>query len=124
MLASERPLQMRMPFKASIVTVVAVIASSSYAAAAVRDRQANPYTAGGDPFAALAAGIRQIPTWVFHGDADRAVPVEQSRRIVAALATAAARVQYTECPGLGHNEAGAKAFDDAQTLSWLLSHHR
>src|SRR5262245_18756798 len=92
--------------------------------AASRDREANPYTAATDPSAALAAAIRQIPIWVFHGDADRRVPVEQSRRIVAALKTASARVQYTEFPGLDHNDAGVKAFGDAATLSWLLSQHR
>jgi predicted peptidase len=45
----------------------------------------NPFTAASDPFAALAAGIRSLPIWIFHGDADKTVPVEQSRRIVAAL---------------------------------------
>ncbi len=80
--------------------------------------------AAADPFAALAAGLRRIPVWVFHGDADRRVPVEQSRRIVAALKTVSARVQYTELPGVEHNDAGVKVFADAATLSWLLSQHR
>ena len=89
-----------------------------------RDRQSNPYTTSPDPFTALATGIRNIPILVFQGDADEVVPVEQSRRIVAALKKAAANVRYTEFPGLNHGEAGTKALTDPATLSWLLTQHR
>jgi hypothetical protein len=43
---------------------------------------------------------------------------------LAALKTVAARVQYTELPGVDHNDAGVKVFADAATLSWLVSQHR
>ena len=88
------------------------------------DRQSNPYTTQPDPFTVLATGIRNIPILVFQGDADEVVPVEQSRRIVAALKKAAANVRYTEFPGLNHGEAGTKALTDPATLSWLLTQHR
>ena len=93
-------------------------------AAVARDRQANPYTATTDPFAALATGIRSLPILVFHGDADQSVSVEQSRRIVAALKSAGARVEYTEYPGLGHGEAAAQALNATESISWLLAQHR
>ena len=95
-----------------------------YPEVGMRDRQANPYTTASDPFAALATGIRSIPIWIFHGDADEAVPVEQARRVVAALKSVTARVEYTEYPGLGHGEAGAKALNATESISWLLAQHR
>jgi predicted peptidase len=90
----------------------------------VRDREVNPYTTAEDPFAALAAGLRAMPIWIFHGDADQTVPVEQSRRIAAALKKENARVEYTEYPGLSHGEAGAKALNAAQSIQWLLTQHQ
>jgi predicted peptidase len=89
-----------------------------------RDRQSNPYTTSPDPFTTLATGIRNIPILVFHGDADELVPVEQSRRIVAALKKAMANVRYTEFPGLNHGDAATKALKDPATFSWLLAQHR
>ncbi len=88
------------------------------------DRRTNPFAAAADPFVALAAGIRQLPLWIFHGDADERVPVEQSRRLVAALRTARAPVRYTEYPGVDHNGAPPKAYADAELLPWLLAQHR
>jgi predicted peptidase len=89
-----------------------------------RDRQSNPYTTAADPFTALAMGIGNTPIWVFHGDADEQVPMEQSRRIVTALKKTAADVRYTELPGLNHGDSGTKALTDPATFAWLLEHHR
>ena len=74
-----------------------------------RDREVNPYTTATDPFAALGAGLRAMPIWIFHGDADQTVPVEQSRRLAAALKKDNARVEYTEYPGVSHGDAAVKA---------------
>ena len=95
-----------------------------FPATGARDRQANPFTAASDPFAALATGIRSIPIWIAHGDADKSVPVEQSRRMVAALKSANARVEYAEYPDLSHGEAAAKALNAKESISWLLAQHR
>ena len=46
-----------------------------------------PICGGGDP--AKAATIKDIPCWCFHGDADKAVPVEKSREKWRLEATAA-----------------------------------
>ena len=45
-----------------------------------------PVCGGGDP--ADAAKIKDLPIWVFHGDADGAVKVDKSREMVAALKAA------------------------------------
>jgi predicted peptidase len=72
-----------------------------------------------DPFPAVAQRIAGVPIWVFHGDADGTVPVEQSRRMVAALRAVNARVQYTELPRVGH-DAWEVAYERPDVASFLL----
>jgi predicted peptidase len=72
-----------------------------------------------DPAAAVAGKIRHLPIWVFHGDADKTVPVTASREVVAALEKAGATVKYTELPGVGHN-AWDPAYRDPELPVWLF----
>jgi predicted peptidase len=72
-----------------------------------------------DPSAIVAQQLAHIPVWVFHGDADKTVPVEHSRRMVAALRAAGASVQYTELPGVDHN-AWDNAYERPEVIHWLL----
>ena len=60
-----------------------------------------PICGGGDP--AFAETISDIPTWVFHGDADGAVQVNRSREMVKAVSQFDDDIIYTEYPGVGHN---------------------
>ena len=76
-----------------------------------------------DPYAAVAQRIARLPVRIFHGDADRAVPVEESRRMAAALKAAGADVQYTEFPGVGH-DAWDRAYDTADLFTWLFNQRR
>ena len=57
-------------------------------------------TDAGDPYAFIAKKIATIPVWIFHGDADKTVSVEESRKMAAALKAIGANVQYTEFPGV------------------------
>lgn len=88
------------------------------------DRRANPFVAAPDPFASLALRIKNIPMWIFHGDKDETVPVEQSRRLVAALKKASADVRYTEYPGADHVGAAQKANAETDMIEWLFKQHR
>jgi predicted peptidase len=76
-----------------------------------------------DPFAALAKQVAHLPIWVFHGDADPTVPVEQSRKMVAALKAIGANVQYVEFPGVGH-DAWNPAYERADLFEWMLKQQR
>lgn len=73
-----------------------------------------------DPYAETARRIGKTPVWVFHGDADTAVPVEESRKMVEALRAAGANVKYNEYPGVGHN-SWDKAYSEPDFVPWLLS---
>lgn len=82
-----------------------------------------PPASAGDPFAAVAARVASIPTWIFHGEADTVVPVEQSRQMAAALEAAGADVRYTEIPGTGHN-AWDPAYASESLSRWLFAQRR
>lgn len=88
------------------------------------DRRANPFVAEPDPFLALARGVKAIPMWVFHGDKDEQVPVEQSRRLVDALKKAGAKTRYTEYSGGDHVGAARRAFGEADMIEWLFRQRR
>jgi predicted peptidase len=66
-----------------------------------------------------AEKIKSIPTWVFHGDKDPAVPVQQSRDMVEAIKKAGGEPKYTEYPGVAHN-SWEKAYDTDELYEWLL----
>ncbi len=67
-----------------------------------------PIAGGGNPEA--MAKIRHIPQYVVHGDNDKTVNVDFSRRMVEAGKKAGATIVYVEVPGGGHNEIAAPQF--------------
>ena len=70
----------------------------------------------------VAAVIKDIPTWVFHGARDQAVPVANSRAIVQAMRNAGGMPRYTEYPSLGHVIwSVAYADGDGELYPWLFS---
>lgn len=87
------------------------------------DIQTHPFLTAPDIYRALARLITATPIWVFHGDTDASVPVEQSRQLVSALRSAGATVRYTEYPAVGH-AIEERALSEAELLSWLLSQTR
>jgi predicted peptidase len=76
-----------------------------------------------DPYGAVAAKIGRTPVWVFHGGADSAVPVTESRKMVEALKAKHGNVRYNEYEGVGHN-SWDKAYAEPELFPWLLSHHK
>src|SRR5215831_14006094 len=73
-----------------------------------------------DLYAELARRIGDTPVWIFHGDADQSVPVEESRHMAEALRAAGGDVKYTEYPGVDHN-SWDKAYAEPELVPWLLS---
>jgi len=72
---------------------------------------------------ALAARLSQLPIWCFHGTADKAVSVQRSQEIVAAVQSAGGQIKYTEYPDAGHN-AWDRAYGSPALWHWLLGHSR
>ena len=76
-----------------------------------------PVCGGGDPKS--AEKIKNIPCWIFHGDADNAVKVDRSRDMKKALEAAGGKPIYTEYAGVGHN-SWDKAYATKELYEWLL----
>jgi len=66
---------------------------------------------------------KDMPVWVHHGDADKAVPVEQSRKMVEALKAIGSEVKYSEYEGVGHN-SWDRAYQSPEFPQWLFAQHR
>jgi predicted peptidase len=113
---------------AAIVTISGFIetppASMNTPAGMEADRRANLFVGAPDAFTALAVRIKDIPIWIFHGDADGTVPVDQSRKLIQALKNAGANVRYTEYPGANHGAASQKAYAESDMITWLLQQRR
>jgi predicted peptidase len=80
-----------------------------------------PICGGGNP--AMARRMRDLPIWVFHGDADRTVPVAMSDEMVAALKKAGNDVKYTRYEGVDH-DSWTKTYANEELYTWMLSHKR
>jgi len=81
-------------------------------------------TDANDPYGFVARSLRHLPIWIFHGDADTTIPVEESRRMVEALRAAGAPdMHYTEYAGVGHN-AWDRAYREPELWTWLFAQKR
>lgn len=81
-----------------------------------------PICGYGDP-EALAPKLKDMPIWCFHGDADQAVPVAQSQKMVEAIKAAGGNPKLTIYPGVGHN-SWDKAYREEPLGQWFLEHTR
>ncbi len=61
------------------------------------------------------------PVWMFHGDSDRAVSVQESRGMARALAGTCDELRLTIYPGVGHNSWDA-AYRDPELQEWFVRH--
>jgi predicted peptidase len=80
-----------------------------------------PICGGGNPV--QARRLRNLPIWVFHGDADRVVPVGLSDDMVAALRKAGSDVKYTRYEGIDH-DSWTRTYANEELYEWMLSHKR
>jgi predicted peptidase len=78
----------------------------------------------GDAFAAIAQRLKSMPTWIFHGEIDPVVSVDESRKAVDAFrAAGATAMKYTEFPGATHN-VWDMAYASPQFRDWLFAQRR
>ena len=81
-----------------------------------------PICGGGEP--EKAPLMKEVPTWVFHGAKDEAVPLQQSQEMVDALKAAGSDVRFTVYPEGGHVEAWQNAYGDPALWEWLAKQRR
>ncbi len=78
-----------------------------------------PICGGGSLEAKAIENAATTQIWVFHGSADKNVPVACSQRLVAALARAGHPPKYTEYYNMGHN-VWSRALGDSAMLHWMF----
>jgi len=69
----------------------------------------------------LAGNIKDIPTWVVHGDADQAVPITESNQMVEAIRRAGGNPRYDIVVGGGH-DVWTDFYAKQEFYDWLLKH--
>jgi pimeloyl-ACP methyl ester carboxylesterase len=70
-----------------------------------------------------AARLKDIPTWIFHGQRDPVVPFQRSVEMADALKKAGGTVKFTPDPNAGHDSWTA-AYNDPELYEWLLRQKR
>jgi predicted esterase len=79
-----------------------------------------PVSGGGNPGG--LGKIAHVPELVVHGDNDKTVSVEQSRRMVAAAKEQGIELKYVEIPGGDHVSVALRTFKDV--FDWFDAHRR
>ncbi len=74
-----------------------------------------------DSYTAMAKLIGKTPVWLFHGDMDDIVAVNESQKMAEALKAIDTEIKYTEYNGVGHN-SWDQAYAESDFITWLLSH--
>ena len=67
--------------------------------------------------------LTQVPLWIIHGTADKAVPVSQSQKVVNAMENCgnATLLRFDKLKGVNHSKL-ARFFYFEQTYEWLFAH--
>jgi predicted peptidase len=80
-----------------------------------------PICGGGRTF--MARRLKNLPTWVFHGEKDNVVPIKRSEEMVDALKQAGGDVKFTRYPEAGH-DSWTETYNNPALYDWLLQHKR
>ena len=71
-----------------------------------------------------ASKLKNIPIWIYHGDADPTVPVAASRNMYNTIKSAGGtKIKYTELPGVNH-DSWTPAYKNRELISWLFSQNK
>lgn len=69
----------------------------------------------------MAGALKNIPAWVFHGDADPVVPLIESEVMVSRIKQAGGEVNFTVYPGVDH-DSWTETYNNPELYEWFLSH--
>jgi len=88
------------------------------------DRFAAAVPICGSGSAAMARKLTKLPMWVFHGEDDKVVPAEGSKKMVRLVNEKdGEHAKLTLYPGVGHN-SWDKAYGDQAMWQWLFKQTR
>ena len=67
--------------------------------------------------------IKHVPFWIFHGDDDKTVPVDMSKKAAENISKAGGSARLTIYPGIGHNSWSA-AYDTQEVYDWMMAQRK
>lgn len=67
--------------------------------------------------------LKDMPIWIFHGDADNLVPVENSINVFKILEPINPKVKMTIYEGVGH-DSWTETYENPDVMDWLLSQRK
>jgi predicted peptidase len=79
-----------------------------------------PICGAGNP--RLVCKMKHIPVWAFHGDNDRIVPPEKSKKMVEALTRCGGKARLTLLKNKGHDLH--RVFHNEKIYEWLLKYKK
>jgi predicted peptidase len=65
--------------------------------------------------------LKDVPTWIFHGDQDEGVPLRYSQEVAEAIRKAGGDPKLTIYEGVGHDSWTA-TYNNPEVYQWLLTH--
>lgn len=80
----------------------------------------SPFCGGGQP--QTVAPMKDIPTWVFHGDRDEQVPLKRSQEMVDAIKKCGGDPKFTILKGMPHDIH--RNYNNPELYEWMLSHSK
>jgi len=67
--------------------------------------------------------LADLPTWIFHGAKDEAVPFKTSEQMVKSLRKAGGEPVFTVYPEAGH-DSWTESYENPKLYEWLLQQSR
>ncbi len=67
--------------------------------------------------------LRNLPIWIFHGEADEIVEIDCNQRIFDALQSYGGKPKFTKYPGVGH-DTWEQTYKNEEIYQWLLQQDR
>ncbi len=80
----------------------------------------SPFCGGGQPV--TACPMKDIPTWVFHGDRDEQVPLRRSQEMVDAIKKCGGNPKFTILKGMPHDIH--RSYNNPELYEWMLGHSK
>jgi predicted peptidase len=70
-----------------------------------------------------AFALKEVPVWVFHGEKDAIVPINDGKKMVKALEDCGANVKFTVYPDAGH-DSWTETYNNPELYNWLLENKK
>ena len=80
-----------------------------------------PICGGGNTSKAIK--IKHLPVWAYHGEDDKIVSPDNSKRMVDALKLCGGNVKFTLYPDTGH-DCWTKTYNNQALFNWFLKHKK